>query len=514
MNIRYYILSAAVFALMLLSGGASAQKAVKDNNDQLKALQARVDSLQALVDSLRRFRTEESEAISVIMEDRSRPDMPLEDSDSLYAQWCRNLMTADAEVPENLDSARFTSRVSDEVLMERLKAMNPFFTLPFNNTVKNYMILYSEKRSKSMARMLGLSSYIMPTIEETFNRYGLPLELKYMAVIESQLNPLAVSRVGAKGMWQFMYKTARIYNLEITSFVDERLDVVKSCDAAARYLRDAYRVFGDWSLAISSYNCGMGNVQKAIRRAGSRNFWDIYPYLPSETRGYMPAFVGAYYAFTYYKDYGLVPADMGMPPQTDTFHINRNLHFKQISEVVGVPETDIRALNPQYVHEIIPGSQHPYVLTLPYNWSSAFIDAIPDSLYSHRASELLSDKIMKGEDNISPKGGVNHKVKSGETLSKIASRYGVKVDQIRKWNGLKSDVLRVGQVLYIGSYAPGKTPVKGSSTDSYSVYIVKKGDTLSSIASKYPRMTAKRLMEYNKISSNIVVGQKIKIPKN
>ncbi len=437
------------FALLGMSASAYAQTT--------DALRSRIDSLRALADSLEALLPRELPA--------PPPVYSQAEKDSLYDLWCASLHTTDFDVPENIDSAHFASRVSDEVLMARLRAMNPFFTLPFNETVKNYMVVYAEKRPKSMARVLGLSPYLMPMMEETFSRYGLPLELKYMSIIESMMNPLAVSRAGAKGMWQFMYKTAKIYGLEITSFVDERLDVVKSTDAAARYLRDAYQVLGDWPLAISSYNCGMGNVQKAIRRAGSRDFWAVYPYLPAETRGYVPAFVGAYYAMTYYKDYGLVPADVGMPAQTDTFHIRKNLHFKQIEEVAGISEEELTRLNPQYIHEIIPGSEGPCVLRLAYKSSAAFIAADPDSLYAHRASELLSEQILKGADNpvVAP--------------------------------------------------SPHRGTAHASSSSSYSIYIVKKGDTLTKIASKYPGMTARRLMDYNHIGSVIKVGQKIKIPR-
>ena len=197
----------------------------------------------------------------------------------------------------NMNTVHFTSNVPDEVMIQRLKDMNAFIDLPYNETVKNWMILYSEKMPSRMSQLLGLSEYYMPIFEKTFLHYGLPEELKYLAIIESALNPVAVSRAGATGMWQFMYFTAKNYGLEINSFVDERRDPYKSADAAARYLRDAYSLFGDWSLAISSYNCGAGNVNKAIKRAGgSKEFWDIYPYLPAETRGYVPAMVGAMYA--------------------------------------------------------------------------------------------------------------------------------------------------------------------------------------------------------------------------
>ena len=217
-------------------------------------------------------------------------------TDSLLSVWyLHRQIRENPQANYNMDSVHFTSGVPDQVLIERLEKMNSFIRLPYNETVKNYMVLYSEKMPTRMSQMLGLAQYYMPIFEEAFRKYGLPLELKYMAIIESALNPVAVSRVGATGMWQFMHSTARNYGLRIDSYIDDRMDPVASVDAAARYLRDAYRIFGDWSLAISSYNCGSGNVNKAIKRAGRRDFWSIYPYLPRETRGYVPAMVGAMY---------------------------------------------------------------------------------------------------------------------------------------------------------------------------------------------------------------------------
>ncbi|MBO4263579.1 MAG: LysM peptidoglycan-binding domain-containing protein, partial [Bacteroidales bacterium] len=250
--------------------------------------------------------------------------------------------------------------------------------------------------------------------------------------------------------WQFIYSTARTYGLRIDSYVDERLDVEKAVDAAARYLRDAYRIFGDWPLAISSYNCGAGNVNKAIRLAGKKDFWAVYDYLPRETRGYVPAFVGAMYAMTYSREYGLKPAEVGMPAATDTFIVRRNLHFKQVSEVAGIPMEDLKNLNPQYYNDIIPGNGGPCVLRVPYRWTAAFVDAHTDSLYAYKASEYLSAQVLKGiDEGANPYRRTAYRVKNGDYLGKIASRYHVSVAQIKKWNHLRSDRLRIGQVLYI-----------------------------------------------------------------
>lgn len=365
----------------------------------------------------------------------------------LKAQEQDSLMVIDAQP----DTVQLASKVSDEVLMERLVALNPYFTLPFNSIVRRYMVVYSEKRGVPMKRAMGLSSYYFPIIEEIFCRYGIPLELKYLAVVESMLNPTATSRAGAKGIWQFMFRTARSYGLKIDSYVDERMDVEKATDAAARYLLSLYETLGDWPLAVSAYNCGAGNVNKAIRRAGGkRDFWSVYPYLPRETRGYMPAFVGVMYAFAYSRDYGLDAVDVFVPEQVDTFEVKRNLHFKQISEVVGIPEEELKHLNPKYYHDIIPGAGGTCLVNIPAGWSDAYMAVSADTLYKHKASEYLSEKVLKDiEAGNSTGGGACYVVKSGDTLSHIARRYGVSVKKLMSMNHLRSDRISIGQKIYI-----------------------------------------------------------------
>lgn len=433
----------------------------KQLNEENTRLRDSLDSMRMLVDSLHRADSLNKLRHRLELEEAMRKDDILppmqfstEVSDSLLALWFEATAAQFEDYVNKYDMSQevLTSDVSDSVMIARLEAMDCFMTLPFDQTVKNYMILYSEKMKNSMGRMIGLSRYYFPIFEETLSRYGLPLELKYMAIVESMLNPTATSHAGARGLWQFMFNTAKAYGLEINSYVDERLDVHKSTDAAARYLRDAYRVFGDWSLAISSYNCGSGNIMKAIRRAaGSRDFWDIYPYLKRETRGYVPAFVGVMYAMTYYKEYGIEPQDLGMPVAVDTFMINRKLHFAQVNEVVGVPMETLKQLNPQYLHDIVPGMESkPFVLKLPYNWSGQYIEANQDTLYAHRAKELLEDSVLKAKTGSgSPSSRIVYKVKQGDYLGRIASRHNVSVAQIKKWNNLRSDKLRVGQILYI-----------------------------------------------------------------
>ena len=370
----------------------------------------------------------------------------------------------------------------------------------------------------------------MPVIEEIFDEHGIPLELKAMAVIESAMNPTAVSRAGAKGMWQFMYSTAKIYGLKIDSFVDERLDPVKAAHAAAEYLKDSYNIFGDWNLAIASYNCGAGNVNRAIRRSGGkRAFWDIYPYLPRETRGYVPAFVGALYTMTYYKEHGIQPTAMEMPVHVDTFKINKMLHFKQVSELVGVPLQELKNLNPQYKHEIVPGNDREYILRIPYNYTNNFIDH-EDSLYSYKAKEYFNPVVIKKIKDGGDGERIIHRVRSGEVLGRIAIRYHVTVSQIKRWNNLRSDNIRIGQrlVIYRGGKGPATTSSSGSKAAAqpnpkhkstvpadadYTVYTVKSGDSLYLIAKNYPGVSAQNIMDFNGISSRIKPGMKIKIPK-
>ncbi len=512
-----------------------------------------IDSLNAVIEALRQEISSldsvncqleaDMRSQEVFATEEEESEFTTEKTDSLLNMWylqnqISRQVAADCDFSNlediasfDSDSVRLSSNVPDSVLVERLKKMNSYITLPFNETVKNYMVLYTEKNSAKMKRILSLCDYYMPLFEEVFNRYDMPVELKYMAVIESALNPVARSRAGAYGIWQFMYRTGKQYGLNINSYVDERLDVEKAADAAARYLKDAYNIFGDWTLAISSYNCGAGNVFKAIKRSGGkRDFWSIYPYLPRETRGYMPAFVGAMYGVTYHKEYGIEPNPSPMPAHADTFMISRNLHFKQINELVGVPLETIREMNPQYLHDIIPGNEKAYVLKLPYNYTNAFLDC-QDSLYTHMVDSLMSPAILKNiEAGLGATSGevIRYKVKNGDYLGRIASRYHVTVKQIMNWNGLRSNNIRPGQILKI--YTKGSAPAATTSTASqaktqsgsnasssgsgeYTIYTVKAGDSLYNISKKFSGVSVNEIMSLNNCTSSIKAGQKLKIPK-
>lgn len=524
-----FAIAASIMMAMPAQTGAQSKKALKKENQELRE---RIDSLETL---LRELKDPVKDSIAAEMiqvfdenERRSQSYSP-DDIDSLLNLWYLHRQVGPVESLIATDSVKFTSSTPDSVIIKRLESINSYITLPYNETVRGYIILYAEKMPTKLAHMLSLAEYYFPIFEETLNAYDMPLELKYMAVIESALNPTAVSRARAKGMWQFIYHTAKTYGLKINTYVDERFDPIKAADAAARYLKDAYDVFGDWNLAISSYNCGLGNVNKAIRRAGGKkDFWEIYRYLPRETRGYVPAFVGAMYAFNFYKEHGVTPAPSPLPPYVDTFFVNRNVHFKQISEVVGIPEEDLHNLNPQYLKDVIPGREEPSMLRIPAKYTATFIER-EDSVYRYKAAELFSPATLTSIHTgiTSPAERIVYKVRQGDNLGKIARKHHVTVSQIKNWNHMRNNNLRAGQklVIYTGDGAPsvasssskksGKK-VQQTSEPAQSgggtVYKVRKGDTLSKIAAKFPGVSVKDIKKANGIGDNIKVGQKLKIP--
>ncbi|MDR3060553.1 MAG: LysM peptidoglycan-binding domain-containing protein [Dysgonamonadaceae bacterium] len=425
---------------------------------------------------------------------------------------------------------------SDSVYANRLRSLPRIVPMTFNESVRSCIDLYADRRRDLMEYVLGWSNFYFPMIEETLDRYDLPLELKYLAVVESALNPTACSRMGASGIWQFMLPTGKIYGLEINSLVDERRDPVKSTEAACRYFKDMYTIYGDWHLVIASYNCGPGNVNKAISRAkGKRDFWQIYPYLPAETRIYVPLFIAVNYVMSYYHEHNLYPAEINLPLSTDTVIINREIHFDQIAEVMKIDKSQLRALNPQYRRDIVPGHSKPYVLQLPAAHAYGFVE-LEDTIASYRADELFANKVK----NASSQEKIRHKVKPGESLQAIANQYGVTSAQIKRWNGMKSNKVATGRMLTIyadnGGYALNKTvgsntstasassgnkttgksnsPIKSSGNDSYTTYKVRSGDSFYTIAKNYPGISAQDIMEFNNVSnSSLKVGQTIRIPK-
>ena len=388
-----------------------------------------------------------------------------------------------ADIDSQADS-RPDTHATDAEIIDRLSRIPTTVELPFNSVVRSYIDMYSQRRRQLVENMLGMSLYYMPIFEQSLDRLGLPLELKYMAVIESALNPDAVSRAGATGLWQFMIPTAQGEGLEVSTIVDQRRDPYASSDAAASYLKKLHGIYGDWSLAIAAYNCGPGNVNKALRRAGiadkdDKDFWAIYPFLPAETRGYVPAFIAATYIMTYYGEHNISPALARRPIVTDTVHVTRRVHFDQISDVLGIPVSELRVLNPQYRRDLIPGDIRPYSLTLPSLQVYAYV-ANEDSIVNHNAARYARRDIVQPADG-SVSGSDSrgryveeivtryHTVKRGETIATIAKRYGVTQQSIRSANGIKRRRgVKRGQRLRINTterrYIPEAQPVTAPDT--------------------------------------------------
>lgn len=369
-----------------------------------------------------------------------------------------------------------------EVYIDRLKRMPTIIEMPYNEVVQKFIDRYSGKLRRSVSFMLGASNFYMPIFEEALEAYNLPLELKYLPVIESALNPKAVSRVGATGLWQFMLPTGKRYGLEVNSLIDERRDPVKASYAAAHYLSDLYKIFDDWSLVIAAYNCGPTNVNKAIHRAkGNADYWNIYPYLPKETRGYVPAFIAANYIMNYYCDHNICPMVSELPVKTDTIVVSKDIHLEQISKVLNINIEHLRNLNPQYRHDIINGLNHPMVLRLPSTLIGSFIDQ-QDSICAYRADELFqkratvdvndaqptysrprnsysrhsassrskkSSKKSSKRDRNRKQGSKSVTIKNGDTLSEIAARNGTTVKKLRKLNGIKGNSIRAGKKIKV-----------------------------------------------------------------
>ena len=371
--------------------------------------------------------------------------------DSLLNEWkTRTNLIYDTDCTNSAVIPQF----SDSIYIDRLQRMPTIMEMPYNAIVREYIDRYAVKLRNQVSVMLAANNFYMPLFEEALDAYDLPLELKYLPIIESALKPTARSRAGALGLWQFMLKTGRLYGLESNSLVDDRLDPIKATWAAARYLREMYDIYQDWHLVIAAYNCGPGNVNKAIRRAGgATDYWSIYNYLPRETRGYVPAFIAANYIMTYYCHHNICPMNTEIIPPTDTLQISRELHLQQVADVCDITIDELKSLNPQYKRNIIPGNTKPYTLRLPQTKIATFIDN-QDTIYNHRAAELFKNrKTVAVSNKITPtvgKGTLSyHTIRSGETLSTIAQRYGVKVSQLKDWNGLSSNRIRAGKKLKI-----------------------------------------------------------------
>ncbi len=375
--------------------------------------------------------------------------------DHMLSNW---MIRNNASIP--CEAEKSVPVVSDSVIMMRLKLMPCVMEMPFNQHVRSFIDMYTQRRRRQVSYLLGMGDFYFRIFDEVLVKHKLPLELRYLPVIESALNATAVSRVGAAGLWQFMLGTGRMYGLEVNSLVDERLDPHKSTHAAAEFLKDLYEIYGDWHLVIAAYNCGPGNVNKAIRRAGGkRDYWAIYPFLPRETRGFVPIFIAANYAMHYAHAHGICKAEIDYPRTMDTVVVHQRLHFEQIAAVLNVPLDHLRLLNPQYKLNIIPGDIKPYAVVLPLYMTGRFIDKL-DEIAAYKADSLIN----KRREYVTPSGSQTaavsashsgrgnvsyHTVKRGQTLGGIAARYGVSVKKIKQWNNISGTMIREGQKLKI-----------------------------------------------------------------
>ena len=377
------------------------------------------------------------------------PETMQSDMDSLYLDWqSKNFL----QVDENCRMLPEGPVVSDSVYIDRLSRIPSIIEMPFNDIVKKYIEAYTGRLRNKVSFMLAAANFYMPMFEEALDTYDLPMELKYLPIIESALNPKALSRQRASGLWQFMLRTGKQYGLETNSLVEERFDPQKSTWAAVRYLKELYDIYKDWNLVLAAYNCGPGNVNKAIRRAGgSTDYWELYPFLPKETRGYVPGFIAANYVMTYYCEHGICPMDSQLPAVSDTIHIDKDLHLQQVASVCDIDIEQLRSLNPQFKKDIVPGNSKVYALRLPNNTVNTFIER-QDSIYAYEASKYLGKRrtvtVSDGTAKNS-KGAQYHKIRNGENLGSIARRYGVSVNQIRNLNGIKGNNIRAGRTIRV-----------------------------------------------------------------
>jgi membrane-bound lytic murein transglycosylase D len=472
--------------------------------------------------------------------------------DSLLMSWFYYTGRDTIAYLNSTDRYNFNTDISDSLFAVRIENISTPLDLSYNANVQKYLDRYVKNGRWIAPKFLGMSQQYFPLFEETLDSYNMPLELKYLPVIESAFNPIAKSPAGATGLWQFMYKTGIGMGLEINSFVDERMDPVKSTDAACRYLKSLYQTYGDWTVALAAYNCGPGTINNAIRRSGGKtNYWDLYPYLPYETRNYIPGFISIVYLFTYADDHGIKPEYIPFFDDVDTVMVTKELHFAQLDSVLGIKVSQSRELNPQYKLDIIPAKTKPYPLRMRRQYISKFIE-LEDSIYNFRDTVFFNPQkiTFKLEENYvdyapvatQPSGTValTYTVKSGDAVGLISSWYGINVDQLRAWNGLSGNMLRVGQQLkiYVATALESKYKIVNNLTfdekqkmiginpttnapkeapldPKYEYYTVKSGDSPYSISCKYPGITSDDILKLNGITnpSSLRIGQKLKIKK-
>lgn len=430
----------------------------------------------------------------------------------------------DSSIPSRIR----TKNLSSEEYQKRLRALNSIIPLTYNSIVHECIDQFLNKRTRLLEKMITESAYYFPIIEAELDREELPLELKYLTIVESALSPTAVSSRGATGIWQLMLATAKAYGLRIDSLVDERRDPKKSTTAVCALLKDMYNLYGDWLLALAAYNCGPGNVNKAIRKSGGvKDYWKIYPHLPRETRSYVPYFIAVYYSMEYYQDYDISPVNTTkIPLAIDTIRLNKRYSFKQISTISGADVDTIMLLNPQYRKGIVPGHGEDHVVVLPLSNAAKFAEKAQDKT-------VVEDDTTQQREPILKEKTLYHKVRKNETIARIAKEYGVTIEEIKRWNKLGKNRLKRGQRLVIKTTEEDESPkidtpqkltpptsqekeskTKSSKTPAAKRYhTVRKGETLSSIAAKYKGVTVNKIKKANGLkNNNIRSGQKLIIP--
>ncbi|HET8838688.1 MAG TPA: LysM peptidoglycan-binding domain-containing protein [Flavobacteriaceae bacterium] len=441
--------------------------------------------------------------------------------------WQEKLMHSDfyAEMQEIVQNAPYEevtiSYLPTDTLKSRLAKLDAKtpFKIEYNPSLESVINRYLKRNKKTMERMMTLSEYYFPMFEDHLAKYNIPLEIKYLAIVESALNPRAKSWVGATGLWQFMFATGKMHNLNVSSYVDDRMDPLRSTEAACQYLSTLYDMFGDWDLALASYNAGPGNVARAIRRSGgNKNYWEIRRYLPRETAGYVPAFFATMYIFEYAKEHGFQPE---MPKvmhfQTDTVHIKQLITFDHISEITGIDVKLLEFLNPSYKLDIVPHIEgKTFALRLPIKEAGLFV-ANENSIYNFVSEEIAArekplPRYYEAEDKI------RYRVRPGDVLGTISEKYGVRVSDIKKWNHLRSSRIRIGQHLTIYPKKPVTTQVSSTEESKASTrqktYVVQQGDSLWSISQKFPGITVQNIQNWNDISgTNLKPGMKLTLSK-
>ncbi|MGI4749178.1 MAG: transglycosylase SLT domain-containing protein [Janthinobacterium lividum] len=421
------------------------------------------------------------------------------------------ILRTDTLVPVPIVDEFLLNSYQNMVYKYRLDSIQKQIPLTYNEYVQSYIDIYTAPRRKAvMSKIIGLAKYYFPIYEKAFREAGIPEEIKYLSVVESALNPNAVSRVGATGPWQFMFATARLYGLKMDNYVDERKDPVLASYATARYLKDAYNDFGDWLLAIASYNCGKGNVIRAMQRSGGNDFWSIRNYLPAETRGYVPAYIAIAYVMTYYKKHLIIPEECNFSTKNDTVMVNKLVSLKNLSAALEVDPAEMAILNPAFKKHIVNGSvDKPKRLIIPKTVYADFAKVY--AALNNVETEVVPSFAAVKEPEAEPEMRY-YRVKSGESLSVIADHFGVEVQDLKVWNHLHSRSVVAGQKLLVKEASAENASPEKKTLKSYYTYRVRKGDTLNLIADKYEGATVESIKTLNTLrSSRLHTGMTLKI---